>query len=96
MLSGVHAHAHACMHAHARTHTHTHTHTPGLKLGWVIQVITFCPGQAGLTQFIKYPGLTQILHWITCVKQWRLVLNLSVLGDDGCISPDPIQDTWKG
>ena len=41
--------------------------TPGLKPGWVIRVIqvkwvTFSPGQAGLTQFIKYPGLTQILH----------------------------------
>ena len=28
--------------------------------------ITFCPGQAGLTWFIKYPDLTWILHWITC------------------------------
>ena len=59
-------HKHTRMHARIRTHAcmhaHTHTHTPGLKLGRVIQVITFCPGQAGLTQFIKHPGLTQILH----------------------------------
>ena len=46
---------------------------PGLKPGRVIHVIrvkqdTFCPGQAGLTWIIKYPGLTQILHWITCVN----------------------------
>ena len=26
----------------------------------------FCPVQAGLTRFIKYPGLTWILYWITC------------------------------
>ena len=40
-----------------------------LKPGWITLVIqvTFCPGQAGLIRFIKYPGLTQILHWITCV-----------------------------
>ena len=35
----------------------------GLKLGRVIRVIRvnrvmFCPGQVGLTRFIKYPGLT--------------------------------------
>ena len=31
-------------------------------------------GQAGLTWFIKYPGLIQILHWITCVHNgiWSL------------------------
>ena len=39
----------------------------GLKPGLFIRVIqinwvTFCPGQAGLTWFIKYPSLTQILH----------------------------------
>ena len=44
----------------------------GLKPGRVIRVIrvnrvTFCPGQVGLTRFIRYPGLTQILHCITCV-----------------------------
>ena len=38
-----------------------------MKPGRVIRVIqvnqvTFCLGQAGLTQFIKYPGLIQILH----------------------------------
>ena len=52
-------HAHICM-------------GPGLKLGRVIRVIwvnqvTFYPGQVGLTHFIRYPGLTRILHCITCV-----------------------------
>ena len=43
---------------------------PGLKPGWVIWVIwvTFYQDQAGLTCFIKYPGLTQILDWITCIE----------------------------
>ena len=38
---------------------------PGLKLGWIILVIRvmFWPGQAVLTDFIKYPGVTWILHW---------------------------------
>ena len=52
---------------------------PGLKPGRVIQVIrvnrvTFCPGQVDLTRFIRYPGLTQILHCITCVDDgiWLL------------------------
>ena len=44
----------------------------GLKPGRVTRVIqvirvTFSPGQAGLTRIIKYPGLTRILHCITCV-----------------------------
>ena len=59
-------------HTHARTHTcmHTRTHTAGLKPGrvnrvfWVNQV-TFCPGRVGMTRFMNYPGLIQILHWIT-------------------------------
>ena len=38
-----------------------------LKPGGVIQV-TLCPGQVGLTQFIKCPGVTWILHWITCIN----------------------------
>ena len=42
-----------------------------LQLGRVIRIIwvnrvTFCPGQLGLTRFIKYPGLTWIQHRITC------------------------------
>ena len=42
---------------------------PGLKPGRVIQVnwVTFCLGQVGLTRFIRYPGLTRILHCITCI-----------------------------
>ena len=45
----------------------------GLKPGWVIQFIqvkqvTLCQGQVGLTQFIKYPSLTQSLHWIVHVN----------------------------
>ena len=45
------------------------SYPPGLKPGRVIRVIqvTFCLGQAGLTRFIKYLGLTQILNWITCI-----------------------------
>ena len=44
----------------------------GLKPDRVIRVIrvnriTFCPGQAS-TKFLKYPGLTRILHWITCIN----------------------------
>ena len=26
------------------------------------------PSQPGLSRFIKYPGLTQILHWVTCIN----------------------------
>ena len=35
-----------------------------MKPDWVIRVIrvTFCPGQVGLARFIKYLGLTRILH----------------------------------
>ena len=56
----------------------------GLKPGRVIRVnrVTFCPGHPGQTRFIKYPGLTRILYWITCIfngvwKWWikRLVGN---------------------
>ena len=47
----------------------------GLKLGRVIWVnlVTFYLGQLGLTRFIKYPGLTWILHRITCFNNdvWR-------------------------
>ena len=44
--------------------------TTGLKPGRVIRVnrVMFCPGQPGLTRFIKYPGLTRILHRITCIN----------------------------
>ena len=35
-----------------------------MKPGWVNRVM-FCLGQAGPIWFLKYPGLTQILHWIT-------------------------------
>ena len=43
-----------------------------IKVNWV----TFCPGQPGLTHFIKYPGLTQIWHRITCV------IIMTLHGDD--------------
>ena len=47
---------------------------PVLQLSRVIQFIrvnwvTFCPGQLGLTRFIKYPGLTLIWHRITCIRK---------------------------
>ena len=42
-------------------------HASGLEPGRVNQ-ITFCPGQVGLTCFIRYPGLTRILHCIMCVN----------------------------
>ena len=40
-----------------------------LQPGRVIRVnqVTFCPGQPGLTRFIKYSGLTRIWNRITCV-----------------------------
>ena len=46
------------------------------------------PGHAlpGSTCFIKYPGLTWILHWITCVRAIDIDQSdgLNVLdGDDG-------------
>ena len=44
----------------------------GLKPGWVIWV-TFCLGQVGLTRFIRYLGLTRILHCIT-LRWWCLTL----------------------
>ena len=39
-------------------------HIPGLKPGRVVHVnqVTFYLGQVGLTRFIKYPGLTWIIH----------------------------------
>ena len=59
--------------------------------------VTRCPDQAGLTQFINYLDLTQILHWM---NKWCRVIKvrnqLSVAeGDDGCTSPDSPQDTWR-
>ena len=54
--------------------------SPALQPGQVIRVnrVTFCPGhdQPGLTRFIKYPGLTQIWHRITCV------IIMTLRGDD--------------
>ena len=41
---------------------HTRVETGSGHLGYPDNWVTFCPGQAGLTWFIKYPGLTQILH----------------------------------
>ena len=82
-----HTYTHTYKHIHTHTYTHTYTHmhirahtyTPGLKPGRVIQVIqvnrvTFCPGQVGLTHFIRYPDLTRILHCTTCVDDgaWPL------------------------
>ena len=60
-------------------------YVPGLKPGRVTQVIrvTFSPGQAGLTRIIKYPGLTRILHCITCIDNGGLavikMMNLACL-----------------
>ena len=44
-----------------------------LQLDRVIRIIRvnrimFCPSKPGLTRYIKYPGLTRILHRITCVN----------------------------
>ena len=76
-------------------------YTSGLKPGqtiWVIQVM-FCLGQVGLTQFMKYQaGLTQILHWITCINNAVLSLNLEVSvpdNNDGSVSSDSPQNIWK-
>ena len=77
-------------------------HTSGLKPGQVIWVtrVTFHLGQADLTQFIKYLGLTWILHWITCIIIMASDPNqsneLSMLdGDDGSVLPDfQLFSTW--
>ena len=47
--------------------TSVHVCMSGLKPGQVIW-INFFLNQVGQTQFIKYPALTQILHWITCIN----------------------------
>ena len=61
---------------------------PGLKLGRVIfgylgHPGCFCLGQMGFTCFTKYPGLTWVLLWITCLdnriwpwSKWWIELNL--------------------
>ena len=36
-------------------------------------------GQVGLTQIIKYPGLTRILHWIMCRDQPIMCLLLPIM-----------------
>ena len=52
-------------------------YTSALQPGRIIRVnwVTFCLGQPSLTHFIKYPGLTRILHRITYinndVSRWR-------------------------
>ena len=37
-----------------------------LKFTSEVNQVKFCLGKTGLIQFIKYLGLTQILHWIAC------------------------------
>ena len=66
---------HACMHVcmyvcKVCLYVCMYVHTSGLKPDQVIWVnqVTFNLGQVGLTQFIKYPGLTWILRWITCIN----------------------------
>ena len=49
----------------------------GLKPGQVIWV-TFCPGQVGLTHFIRYLGLTQIILYITCVDNNLALVTMKV------------------
>ena len=70
-------------------------------MGWVLQVnqVTFCLGQAGLTQCIKYLGLTYIPHQITCIIIMAFGPDqsnkLSMYGyDDGHISPDSSQEIF--
>jgi len=71
-----------------------------LQPGRVIRV-TFLVGHPGLTCFIKYPGLTQILHWITCVINGIGSDRLTMPeGDDVTISPQNIRyfkmgDCWR-
>ena len=55
---------------------------PGLKPGRVIRVI-FCPGQVGLTRFIRSLGLTHIS---------RALMMVSGSGDDGSVFPISAQD----
>ena len=60
-------------------------------LGYPVNQVMFFPGQVGRTRFIKYPGLTRILHWITYVNNgvWSNQSNeIGVLdGDYGIESP---------
>ena len=70
----------------------TYVYIAGLKPSRVIHVIrvnriTFCPGQVGLTRFIRYPGLTRILHCIS-----RALMMVSDSGDDGSVFPNSAQD----
>ena len=74
---------------------------PGVETGLdhlVIQV-TFWPGQTGVTQFIKYLAMTQILHWIICINMMSGTdqnNELSVLdSDDESVSPESPQDIWR-
>ena len=58
-----------------------------LQPGRVIRIIrvnrvTFCPGQPGLTCFIKYPGLTRILYRITCIN--NVLDNVSISCQSSC------------
>ena len=51
------------------------------------------PGQAGLIRFIKYPGLTMILHRIMSIDNPDESGELNILdGDDGIMYPDSFQD----
>ena len=43
-------------------YTRVETRLEDIQVIWVIWVCTFCQGQVDLIQFIKYPGLIQILH----------------------------------
>ena len=54
----------------------------GLKPGRVIRV-TFCPGQAGLTCFISYPG---------SYIESRALMMASGSGDDGSVFSNSAQD----
>ena len=58
----------------------------GLKLGRVNRV-TFCLDQVGLTRFIRYPGLTQILYIVSHASMMS-----SGPDDDGIVCPNSAQD----
>ena len=48
------------------------------------------PGQVGLTQIIKYPGLTRILHWIMCRDQPTMCLLLPIMLHYSALKIHPI------
>ena len=68
-----------------------------MQPGWVIRInrVTFCPGQLGLTHFIKYLVLTWILHTVPLNYNFtftRVSTRVTTRGSRGRCQNLP----WKG